>query len=120
MKQHAPNYYACVRVVNTDKRMLEWIVDTFEVGGVTVNGRNNAPRWKYLYKWRAGGRKNLPFILEGVMPYLVIKKDQAELALELATRPAKERQLEIYLTLQELKRAHGTIQGLDSSMARVR
>ena|SRR5450755_2538267 len=103
-KQHAPKYHASVRVVNTDRRMLEWIVETFQIGIVTVNRRHRSPtNWKWLYKWWVGGTIKLPYVLEGVMPFLVIKKEQAEIALELTLRPNNKRQKAIYLELQELK-----------------
>lgn len=54
------------------------------------------------YKWRVTGANNVAHILDGVLFYLVLKTDQAELAIELTARPSQKRQKEIYEELKEL------------------
>lgn len=101
--QHAPRYHAQLKVLNTDRRMLNWIRETFAKGSVSVNrlGEGNS---KTCFKWRVTGKENVAYILTEVLPYLVIKKDQALLARELCERPEQSRQREIYEKLKELHR----------------
>jgi hypothetical protein len=99
---HKPNLmkgkcYAKLTMVNTDKRMLEWCVETTGIGRVTIHARHlKNPKWKTVYKWWVGA-DNLRYILEGVMPYLTTKKEQAQLALDLIgpPRPPLDRQGEL-------------------------
>lgn len=101
----APNrgdrYFAQVRVVNTRLEMLEWIERRF--GGVISFNRRATIKWRALYKWRIHGQAKVAWILIGCMPYLVIKRDQAHIALELCNRPEKGRQYDIYRELQGMK-----------------
>ena len=67
-------------VFNTNERLMKWLISSF--GGVyyTKSRRNTAH--KIEYKWRPKGAKNLEKTLLGVLPYLVIKDEQANILLE--------------------------------------
>lgn len=73
-------------------------------GGTLTKGNDG------VWKWYIDGKKACAF-LSDIMPYLIIKKEQAKLALEFSSlntgkgksTKAKERQEEIYEKVKELK-----------------
>jgi len=69
-------------IVNTDIRVMNWLMEHF--GGVFLmrDRRNINPIHKPSYVWRPKGKANLAKILLGVMPYLLLKKEQAIIALD--------------------------------------
>lgn len=99
--KNGKNYNARLSIVNTDKGMLDWVVRTFKVGKVLVRNRAEI---KSCYKVQVANTKDLARILDGVLPYLLTKHDQALIAIELTTRPKLSRQEEIYNELKELKK----------------
>lgn len=70
-----------VYVVNTDVRLIRWLEQNF--GGLVYSRTSKLnPNWKTKWEWvveKAGTTK----ILSLVLPYLIIKREQAELGLEL-------------------------------------
>jgi hypothetical protein len=64
-------------VANTDPRMTEWIRQRF---GGTVHPEIKGSKWKPCYRWKASA-KDLDKIISAVLPFLVIKRDRAELIL---------------------------------------
>lgn len=71
--------YMKVFIANTDPRLMEWLRDTF---GGTVNGkkRENREKHKPCYVWTVCSQMAW-IVLLCVMPYLIIKREQAEVAL---------------------------------------
>ena len=78
-----------VHISNTDARLMAWLKS--ELGGsvhlvkqrrasVASDGRVIQPMLQMM-NWFAGGR-NAQMVLEAVLPYLIIKRDQAEIAIE--------------------------------------
>lgn len=71
--------YSCqLQVGNTDARVLEWIQTRFG-GSVNLERRNN-PKHKLVYRWISEAN-SLSDVITALLPYLVVKKDQAELIL---------------------------------------
>jgi hypothetical protein len=72
-----------VMIYNTSLRLMRWLVKN--VGGKyytrTANGYGKKPG-KTQYVWHPSGAKNREKFLLGVLPYLVIKEEQAKVALE--------------------------------------
>ena len=81
-RQKSPKYQSEVCVINTDKRLMDWMEQ--RVGGL-VNARTSKsslnPKWKISYRWRIQEGRHQDF-LRSILPYLVIKKRQAELIIE--------------------------------------
>lgn len=68
-------------MVNTSKVLIEWIKIRF--GGLTYERPDKTGKWKTRYEWvMPVSRKNTK-LLHQLIPYLVIKKEQAKLVLEL-------------------------------------
>jgi hypothetical protein len=75
-----PYYTLIVQIVNTDKRMIHWLKDTWNMGAAVVipsKRVNHKPLWRFVVR----ARKARDF-LEAVCPYLVIKGEQAEIGIE--------------------------------------
>ena len=78
-------YHCSLQVViyNTSTTLMKWLVKN--VGGRyytrTANGYGKKPG-KIQYVWHPSGKKNRENFLLGVLPYLIIKREQAKVALE--------------------------------------
>ena len=69
-------------VANTSKDLMEWIKDKF--GGhywKVKRARDENPRWKPTYEWACSCRQ-AACVAKMILPFLVIKKQQANLVLE--------------------------------------
>jgi hypothetical protein len=70
-----------VYVVSTDVRLIRWLEQNF--GGLVYSRQSKLhPEWKTKWEWvvdKAGTTK----VLSLVLPYLIIKREQAELGLAL-------------------------------------
>jgi hypothetical protein len=66
---------------NTNLRLLSWVKDRF--GGTIFPERRSGPgshRWKPVFRWVAAAA-DLEQIIPAILPYLVGKREQAELVL---------------------------------------
>jgi hypothetical protein len=71
-------YYASISVGMTDYKVIKLLADTF---GSNVREERVLGR-KLMYRWGTSGNKIVPKILEKIIPYLIVKKRQAELVME--------------------------------------
>ena len=69
-----------VEITNTNVDLMEWLVKHF--GGVYYTHRRAKSVHKMAYSWRPKGKKNTENIILGIIPYLVIKPQQANIVLE--------------------------------------
>lgn len=79
----SPSYYVQVTVVNTNTTLMRWLVD--EIGGSSEprkDSKSRDPRHKQAHHWRVHGL-NVDALLEAIRPYLICKRKQADLALQL-------------------------------------
>lgn len=77
-------FYLKVTVSNTDVRLLIWIEDTFGGSYKDTNSKNyyEGKNWKRSYHWSASSGR-AAWILYNCLPYFVIKKEQAEIGIQL-------------------------------------
>lgn len=82
----APNGYVSARVEisNTNRVLIDWL--QVRLGGQVHTTGKYSPTCKQGYKWRAAMTQPALDILEAVLPYLVIKRAQAEIVLEYGKR----------------------------------
>ena len=73
-------YRLCVNVTNTNELLVHWF--QFQFGGTTGKYKrlHLVPNAKDCYKWTIGSKAARNF-LELIIPYLIIKRPQAELAM---------------------------------------
>jgi hypothetical protein len=68
-----------LEIVNTDIRLSDWCRSTF--GGTVYCGAvKNEPTWKPKFHWEIHCR-GAKWVLENCLPYFLLKKEQAEIAL---------------------------------------
>lgn len=80
-----------ISVRNTDRRLMDWLISNF---GGRYQSTDQKADWKVSHLWRVTGRANREKILLGILPYLILKKEQALLALDFIRIPKFERQPE--------------------------
>lgn len=73
--------YVEVTVSNTDARLTAWLKNTFG-GSVHVNNRRlgNEHKWAPATAWVVGS-KHASILLENALPFFIIKREQADVAL---------------------------------------
>lgn len=82
-KTGTPHYQTNIEVNNTDVGLINWLVDVF--GGKTLSYTpNQTPKnsRRPVYRWIASGNR-VTHLCEIMLPYLVIKKRQAEIMLKM-------------------------------------
>ena len=67
-------------VKNTDLRLMKWLKKRFG-GEFYKDTTNRNPNWKDAYVWFHAAESKQEFLLS-ILPYLIIKRDQALVALE--------------------------------------
>ncbi len=60
---------------------MKWLLKTFG-GTYYLMNRNRREHWKPCFMWMPKGAKNKETLLLSVLPYMIIKREQAVLALE--------------------------------------
>jgi hypothetical protein len=97
------NYNPIVCVQNTSKPLIDWLQLTF--GGQTYLSKKETKRTKAAWMWRITKKSKIEALLLSVLPYLLIKRNQAKLLLNFARlEPGAPTQLrvEIYDKLRVL------------------
>ncbi len=82
-----PNYSLHIKFSNSDRPVLEWIAE--KVGGWILEHKVPSKyrrHWKFVKK----GSKAMQ-LLQAMLPYLIVKKEQAEKAIEFQTRQSAEK-----------------------------
>jgi hypothetical protein len=123
-KQGDNAFIFCIQITNTNTTLMKWLVQHF--GGVYYpqDGKSRNPKWKPSFRWRVKGRKNEEEFLLGVLPYLVIKREQAILALEFVRMWQEKnpiRRLEIAQRMRELNHRGVSVETntLDSDLEKI-
>src|ERR1019366_7280555 len=79
---HHIGFHVKVSIKNTDERLMKWLQSRF--GGEYYTDESSLkknPTWKPSFVWHHAAKDKEPFLL-AILPYLIIKKEQAILALE--------------------------------------
>ena len=73
-------HHVTVGVMNTSRDLIDWLVNNF--GGYVYEHKpkSHKPHWKPCWEWRMKVQE-IPGRLPPILPYLVIKRRQAELAI---------------------------------------
>lgn len=76
-KRENNNYRIVISVANTDGRLIDWIFENF---GGRIKIHNRGEIHKKSWKWIITGQKAISLIKD-IIPFLIVKKNQAELIL---------------------------------------
>jgi len=82
-KTGKPYYQTCMQVTNTDEPLIDWLVTVF--GGlknIRTKKQHSFNSRKQAYVWTATGDR-LTHLCELILPYLICKKRQCEILLEM-------------------------------------
>ena len=79
-----PAYFVEMSIGNTHKGVLQWVLENFG-GRLTHNGVQYTPSSHKTWRWRASTSEACD-ILAALLPYLLVKKEQAALVLEFQKR----------------------------------
>jgi hypothetical protein len=77
--------YARVQVTNTCKPLLDAIQKNFG-GKIISHGPRSNPKWSECWKWDTAGQNAIE-VLEAVLPFLIVKREDALKAL--ACKPGR-------------------------------
>ena len=78
---HGVHYISTVGITNTNEKMMQWLKEHFGGNYYCKRSNEKQPTWKIAYDWYISNNKGKELLLLGVLPYLVIKRQQAILAL---------------------------------------
>jgi len=81
-------YHLHVKIANTNLPVLQWVVENF--GGTVYTKKNWKPEWKQRYDWTITGNRRIETFILGMLPYLQIKKKQAQIALDFSRLHGQE------------------------------
>jgi hypothetical protein len=73
------NFSTTITVANTDPRIMDWLLDNF--GGAVSHSKRQHSHWKAKITWIMPTKK-ITYLLTAIIPYLVLKKEQAHLMIE--------------------------------------
>lgn len=80
-KTGTPHYQTNIEVNNTDKNLIDWLVMVFGGKSITYTPKQTPKNSRRpIFRWIASGDR-VTHICEIMMPYLIIKKRQAEIML---------------------------------------
>ena len=95
------NIYLKLVVVNTDMAPLQFISSIF--GGNIIKTSHRPGLRKSLFQWALYGA-TAAYALTHILPYLICKKERAELAIECVGTTDISRQLEIFNLMHNLNK----------------
>lgn len=104
-KETCINYNALVLVQNTSKVLIDWLQHNF--GGQVYLSKKETERTKAAWMWRITKKKDIEILLLAVLPYLIVKREQAKILLNFVRLAPT--------TAPEVRRlAHGKLRALNS------
>lgn len=80
----SPIYNCRIRIGMVSKIAVQYVANTFPGMGAFYNEgvRKDRPNHQVMYRWEVSNRKHVCQIIDALIPYLVIKREQAYLLLE--------------------------------------
>src|SRR6185437_431121 len=86
------NYNSIVMVTSTDERLVKWLIKNF---GGNFYKTSASGKCRAAYRWRFLKQKEIEILLLAVLPYLIIKREQAITLLDFVrlerTAPSEKR-----------------------------
>lgn len=106
------NYYGRIHVKNTDTRLMKWLVDNF--GGNIHVHKPKSVKHSVAYSWYfAGNAKSKELFLLAIMPYLIVKKEQAKVLVDfhrLSDQKCPDIREQLYQRMRELNKRGPTVE----------
>jgi hypothetical protein len=86
-KNPYPAFDLQIGVANTSVKLMKWLVSNFGQSYRPLSHRTNTFAKRVCYQWKIERRENQELFALAILPYLVIKKEQAKTALEYIRLP---------------------------------
>jgi hypothetical protein len=106
------NYYGRIHVKNTDRRLMKWLVEHF--GGNIHVHKPKSEKHSVAYSWYfSGNAKSKEIFLLALMPYLIIKQEQAKVLVEffrLSEQRCPELREKLYQQMHTLNKRGPTVE----------
>jgi hypothetical protein len=83
-KGGSTKYYARISVANVNKEVIDLLAKIF--GSKTRLEKINIPNRQPIYRWGTSGNLSVPKIIKYILPYLIIKRKQAEIVLKFCAK----------------------------------
>lgn len=101
-----PAFDLQIGVSNTSVKLMKWLVSNFGQSYRPLSQRSNTFAKKVCYQWKMERRENQELLILAVLPYLVIKKEQAKTALRYIRLPrvAPEERMKLHLLMKSLNK----------------
>jgi hypothetical protein len=105
-----------IGVANTSEKLMKWLVSNFGQSYRPLSQRTNTFAKKTCYQWKIERRENQELFLLAILPYLVIKKEQAKTALLYIRLPKQDpiRRLELHLKMKALNKPESVTTNMSS------
>jgi hypothetical protein len=87
-KGKVTNYNSIIMVTSTSEQLVKWLQHNF--GGNYYKSGRIVPRSKPAFIWRFLKHKEIELLLLAILPYLIIKREQAIILLEFVRLPRKD------------------------------
>jgi hypothetical protein len=82
LEKRSPTYLPSVKVCMVENEAVNFIKYEIGFGNIRIDGaRKDRPNSKPIYHWLMRSKKNIKPFLEGIIPFLKVKKDRAEFLL---------------------------------------
>jgi hypothetical protein len=99
-----PTYALFVEIANTSPALKKWLDERFPDRTYYRHITSAKPHHKQGYGWVLSGNRQVMIFLREIAPYLVIKREQAELVAQGYVHLPEEERYALYKKLQELKK----------------
>ena len=97
-----PVYRLFVEIANTSPALKKWLDERFPEKTYWRTGVRQG--WKDIYRWSLSGNRQVMVFCREITPYLVIKKEQAELVAQGYVHLSEEERAALWQKLHELKK----------------
>lgn len=81
------NYNNALVIANTNLNLIKWLHENF--GGHYFEGKKQRPNNKTHYVWRVLKRKDIELLTLAILPYLIVKREQAKVMLDFVRLDSK-------------------------------
>jgi len=102
-KGAAPVYRPFVEIASTSPALKAWLDERFPEK--TYWRKKTRPGWKDIYHWILSGNRQVMVFCREIAPYLVIKREQAELVAQGYVHLSEEDRAVLWQKLHEMKKS---------------
>lgn len=115
LRNTKPKHYDVkVSISNSSKQLIDYLKNLFPLFNIFTQKDKRNKNWKRRYELYSSSLKNIKIFLESILPFLIVKKEQARLLLEYIEIRNKvfsrgshqsihpQRENEIYFQLKEI------------------